>query len=553
MWPSSVSGKRKQPEPNDFGTVRIAQSRLPQQFLQNRSAPSIYYDMQNADDRQRLAQDRGFKYLEREYCTDAPVIIAPIAKIPGQLAAYARNDINKECELGAYLGKYYLNAHFPVGADTAYTMELDDLRLIDAKPKGNFTRFLNHSPHANVQFTRRENHMLFITVRQIKAGEQLLIDYGESYFPVGPPCYLNPSDDWRTPEQLRSDAPANYSLAKSDFALAKAFGVLQCYPNRISVAVIRKDMQKLDHLLSSNFCSVNSCNLDRVPGSYPEKLQIASAQRGITPLMTACYTHNHEAINRLLDAGADADMLCAEGRNALMYYILSPITDIDVDTLTRVVDSTVYLETRDVSGHDAIQLCVVHDRQQLFLPTLDFYHDAGIDPFEAVNYTTNQNAFHQSVRLGRAALIKQWIDYLNASYQNTDDQQAKRRKRNVIHETLNFYLNFTGEGETQAYFIQLLQLIKNNEALLDIVDMLNQQDCFQESNLIRQLHDLLSKRFCLFREKGYLQQSTISIAQLIGLARKVNQAPPMSFFAMKPIPPPPVNITTESRIRIFYV
>ena len=55
--------------------------------------------------------------------------------------------------------------------------------IIDAGPMGNHTRFINHSCRENcIGKVSGVNEVTVVTVRDVKQGDELLIDYGEGYF-----------------------------------------------------------------------------------------------------------------------------------------------------------------------------------------------------------------------------------------------------------------------------------------------------------------------------------------------------------------------------------
>ena len=70
-----------------------------------------------------------------------------------------------------------------LGANTDYNVDAAD------PARSNFTRYLNHSAaHANVQYevirVKRQRHkrVAFWTLREIAPGEELLFDYGATYW-----------------------------------------------------------------------------------------------------------------------------------------------------------------------------------------------------------------------------------------------------------------------------------------------------------------------------------------------------------------------------------
>ncbi|MGE3386751.1 MAG: SET domain-containing protein-lysine N-methyltransferase [Bdellovibrionales bacterium] len=64
---------------------------------------------------------------------------------------------------------------------------MDVLYAIDAKLEGNETRFINHSSHAANSvyifiFHNLRWRVLVVASKTIKAGEQVLSDYGKTYW-----------------------------------------------------------------------------------------------------------------------------------------------------------------------------------------------------------------------------------------------------------------------------------------------------------------------------------------------------------------------------------
>lgn len=74
-----------------------------------------------------------------------------------------------------------------------YFFELDARRAIDGSSRENTARYINHSCRPNARGYTTGNRIWIWSLREIKAGEQITIDYGESYFnehirPVGCKC-----------------------------------------------------------------------------------------------------------------------------------------------------------------------------------------------------------------------------------------------------------------------------------------------------------------------------------------------------------------------------
>ena len=59
--------------------------------------------------------------------------------------------------------------------------DLDDRVSIDASVGGDATAFINHSCRPNLFMRVTRGHALFFALRPINAGDELLLDYGESH------------------------------------------------------------------------------------------------------------------------------------------------------------------------------------------------------------------------------------------------------------------------------------------------------------------------------------------------------------------------------------
>ena len=74
-----------------------------------------------------------------------------------------------------------------------YFFELDENFAIDGSPRSNLARYINHSCRPNAEAFVAGRRIWIWSKRKIKAGEQITINYGKSYFddhikPVGCKC-----------------------------------------------------------------------------------------------------------------------------------------------------------------------------------------------------------------------------------------------------------------------------------------------------------------------------------------------------------------------------
>ncbi len=62
-----------------------------------------------------------------------------------------------------------------------YICGIDSYWAIDGSRGGNGTQFINHSCEPNCYSKVIHGHILFFALRDIEPGEEILVDYGESY------------------------------------------------------------------------------------------------------------------------------------------------------------------------------------------------------------------------------------------------------------------------------------------------------------------------------------------------------------------------------------
>jgi SET domain-containing protein len=63
-----------------------------------------------------------------------------------------------------------------------YLFGLDDNRVIDGSSRSNLARYINHSCRPNAEERLTRNRIWIWSIREIQAGEEITIDYGEEYF-----------------------------------------------------------------------------------------------------------------------------------------------------------------------------------------------------------------------------------------------------------------------------------------------------------------------------------------------------------------------------------
>lgn len=66
-------------------------------------------------------------------------------------------------------------------SNSKYLFELDDNRTIDGSSRKNIARYINHSCEPNAKAFTTGKRIWIWLLRNLKAGEEITIDYGEQY------------------------------------------------------------------------------------------------------------------------------------------------------------------------------------------------------------------------------------------------------------------------------------------------------------------------------------------------------------------------------------
>lgn len=106
---------------------------------------------------------------------------------------FTQKDIKKGTRLGEYKGKKVSEKRYLAMKDTSYCWEVDTSQgsfYIDAKKviKNNPLRYINgamtkiQKKKVNVESYQYNKKIFYRTIRNIKAGTELIIDYGDEFF-----------------------------------------------------------------------------------------------------------------------------------------------------------------------------------------------------------------------------------------------------------------------------------------------------------------------------------------------------------------------------------
>jgi uncharacterized protein len=105
------------------------------------------------------------------------------SKIDGK-GCFATVRFHKGCKIAEYVGEKISRreiARRVKGKSRLYISGLDSYWAIDASKLGNGTQFINHSCAPNCYVKIIHGHILFFALRDIEPGEEILLDYVDSY------------------------------------------------------------------------------------------------------------------------------------------------------------------------------------------------------------------------------------------------------------------------------------------------------------------------------------------------------------------------------------
>lgn len=129
--------------------------------------------------------ENGSRYAEQiRSGTGADVYIQKVSDEVG-FGVFANENIEEEQLIGEYTGLARLKRD--ADCSNAYIFSYNKNGVVDARKRGNAMRFVNHSSRDPNAIYKRVlvdgvQHIIFVALRRIIAGEQIGFDYGEAYW-----------------------------------------------------------------------------------------------------------------------------------------------------------------------------------------------------------------------------------------------------------------------------------------------------------------------------------------------------------------------------------
>jgi hypothetical protein len=122
--------------------------------------------------------------------------IVRVGRAATGLGLFAEKPIADKGYIATYRGKRIptVEAHRREQSSGAkYMFEVNRRWSIDGSSRRNLGRYINHACQPNAESVLRAGRIVFLALRDIAAGEEITLDYGEEYFdlfiaPLGCRC-----------------------------------------------------------------------------------------------------------------------------------------------------------------------------------------------------------------------------------------------------------------------------------------------------------------------------------------------------------------------------
>ena len=97
------------------------------------------------------------------------------------LGLFATRPFKKGERIIEYIGRTLTNAE-EYSSRSKYLFEVNSRKTIDGAVRSNIARYINHSCKANCEPEIERGRIYIDALKNIKAGEEFVYDYGEEYF-----------------------------------------------------------------------------------------------------------------------------------------------------------------------------------------------------------------------------------------------------------------------------------------------------------------------------------------------------------------------------------
>lgn len=341
--------------------------------LQKR-AKFTYVDMyQGKEGRKYAAITKQRKFHDLlEKLSHPPLKIAEIAILgKNGFGAVATDDIpllkgNKDVPLGIYWGK--LEKEGKEGSSYIFTLSKHE---IDACKYGNWTRFVNHSKNNYNVIAKQKtlvcgkNRLSYIEYalnKPVKAGQQLLVDYGPNYeFDRKHQIFLNPSNGVLSSNELFSRFQDVYEPVKG--RLLDVCKKLIPHADKLFAPAHYMQILQGKAIYSATAKKHIPVELPVLVAAKNGSIGVDSKQAGVTALMLAAYIGNPSATSMLIKkyrANVEQQNI-RTGHTALFYAVQGDATPTaKANIVKQLIDKGIDLTTQDRDGNTILHWCVLN-------------------------------------------------------------------------------------------------------------------------------------------------------------------------------------------------
>ncbi len=104
-----------------------------------------------------------------------------VGRASAGLGLFATRPFKKGERIIEYVGRT-LSKEEEYTSRSKYLFEVNSRKTIDGSTRSNIARYINHSCTPNCEPEIVRGHIYIDAIKNIKAGEELVYDYGEEYF-----------------------------------------------------------------------------------------------------------------------------------------------------------------------------------------------------------------------------------------------------------------------------------------------------------------------------------------------------------------------------------
>lgn len=422
-------------------------------------------------------------YIASPYDKDYLVCVKPVhilEDIQG-FGLFAKDFIPAGSCIGEYTGEWVKST----AMSPDYSLVVED-HIVDAKIKGNFTRYINFSDsQSNCEFQPEQDSGQCIgvvrTLKDIDAGQQLLVDYNtfseedsRDYY------FLNPQDNELTPINWYQQHQKNYTLINDSKLLASGItSTSHCYASPLgqlilqNQSIIEHKENDLTQYVNCPYLPVDSSQLAAKPISH---IYSAGEKDIFFPIMLASYLGQVDNVAWLIAHGANVNhqqhhsgncplFLALEGYNAARSRIARGNYD---KVLVKLIEASANVAIHDRQDNTFLQKAITILSDDHFIETLRIFainktHEEVISIFSYINNQTEDLIITCLVNRSwnkLASLLSLYPNYFEHEY-----AFAKRKKIDLSDQSLLDKLNYVLQSLNDDEKINFFESLRTAKAV----------------------------------------------------------------------------------------